>query len=374
MDIIHFIDELEKNHIDILCKDDLIRSLRKFSSMIGMNRIKTEFIKQIVLIIQLRREGKQMPVNKQHIVISGPPGVGKSTASICIAEILACLETFNCRKEKEGVALRSKDAFNMVNILSETMTLIEKRYGEDREDEAYNNICERLSQLVDICDSKINPVDFDIGCCPDLPYVISNRSDFVGTHVGHTSEKTKDFLENNVGKIIIVEEAYSLYEDDRDVFGKEALNIINQYMSEFPRDYIFIFNGYKDRLENSIFKAQEGLSRRIQYRFDIEPYTSGELYLIFFRMLEEAGEWRLDFKLDSSFFKEKMKYFNNYAGDIERLIFHIQIAYGQYCRLHNKMLDCLINKEIFELGFSFFVQEKKSSVKEDCPYHHCMYG
>jgi hypothetical protein len=55
--------------------------------------------------------------------------------------------------------------------------------------------------------------------------MIRNPSDFVGTVLGESEEKTKGILNNAVGKVLVIDEAYMLYGGG----GGDSKNQSNQY-------------------------------------------------------------------------------------------------------------------------------------------------
>lgn len=67
--------------------DKLIVKLEEMNSMIEMEDVKNSFVSQLMLILMMRRQGCSPPFKKMHTVLSGPPGVGKTSMSILIAQI-----------------------------------------------------------------------------------------------------------------------------------------------------------------------------------------------------------------------------------------------------------------------------------------------
>jgi len=60
--------------------------------------------------------------------------------------------------------------------------------------------------------------------------IIATRKDFIGEYVGWSYRKTTEFLkENSNNKIIIDESEGSLYENEHDAFGLEAIMAIKNF-------------------------------------------------------------------------------------------------------------------------------------------------
>jgi hypothetical protein len=103
---------------------------------------------------------------------------------------------------------------------------------------------------------------------------IVTRADLVGEFVGHTAPKCLKVLNECLGGVLIIDEAYSLYHGDKDSFGFEAITIINEFVSKHPNEIILILIGYQDKLAETLFAGQPGLERRCTWYIDVEEYTS----------------------------------------------------------------------------------------------------
>jgi hypothetical protein len=156
---------------------------------------------------------------------------------------------------------------------------------------------------------------------------IVSRDDFVAGYVGQTALKTKKLLKASKGKVLFIDEAYSLLHDSQDSFGMEALTAINLYLSQNPRTAI-IWGGYRDLMEEGIFKAQPGLARRCMWHFECSPYNGDQLYTIFKRQVQKDGYDIDDDIKAKGLLKESLHCFPNYGGDTERLTFYTQIEHA----------------------------------------------
>lgn len=163
-------------------------------------------------------------------------------------------------------------------------------------------------------------------------FTLVKRSDLVGKYLGHTAAKTQEKINQCMGGVMFIDEAYSLgNKEGRDSFSKECLDTLNQNLTE-NRDLLVIIAGYADSLENSFFNMNEGLKRRFSFRYDIEKYTSEELMNIFLLKVENDS-WDLSQDLDKKellkFFNENYDCFRNFGGDIETLLLNCKIV---HCR------------------------------------------
>jgi len=173
----------------------------------------------------------------------------------------------------------------------------------------------------DMTEAKM-PKDEDI-------ITIVSRSDFVGKYSGWSDKKTLKILDDNLGKVLFVDEAYSLITSSYDTFGREVLNTINQFLSEHPGEIIIIFAGYKHLMERSIFHYQPGLCRRFMWQFECEGYDYSELFEIFVQQLKAKG-WDLsDYKATKRLFHKNEDAFPNFGGDTERLTFFAELEHSR---------------------------------------------
>jgi hypothetical protein len=173
---------------------------------------------------------------------------------------------------------------------------------------------------------EIEETDFP----PDEEIItVVSREDFVGKYAGWSDKKTLKLLHRNVGKVLFVDEAYSLITGYQDSFGMEALTTLNRFLSEHPGEIIVIFAGYKDLMERGIFQRQPGLVRRFMWQFECQPYNYRELFEIFQCQLQQQG-----FVLDRpkkilKLFKRNIEQFPNFGGDTERLTNYAQLEHTQ---------------------------------------------
>jgi SpoVK/Ycf46/Vps4 family AAA+-type ATPase len=159
------------------------------------------------------------------------------------------------------------------------------------------------------------------------------RDDLVGKYLGQTAPKTRELLDKALGGVIFLDEAYSLgNEEKRDSFSKEAIDMINQYLSEHKHDLMFIIAGYEEDIDKCFFSYNRGLKRRFSTVYTIDNYEYKELLEIF-KMKVKQYKYNLcveEEKLEK-FFKENKDIFINQGGDIERLF--NEIKYNQ-CFFH----------------------------------------
>ena len=158
------------------------------------------------------------------------------------------------------------------------------------------------------------------------------RDDLIGKYLGQTAPKTRELLEKGMGGVIFLDEAYSLgNEDKRDSFSKEAIDMINQYLSEKKNEFMFIIAGYEEDCEKCFFAYNKGLKRRFSSHYRIESYTSLELKNIFIGKINKKYNLFVTDEELLKFFEKNKDSFIHFGGDIEK--FYNEIKYTHCYRI-----------------------------------------
>lgn len=69
--------------------------------------------------------------------------------------------------------------------------------------------------------------------------VTVSRFDLIGDYVGHSAIKTRTLLENNIGKVVIIDDI--LVFNELDMFGKEAVAVLRKFLEEHPSEITVVF-------------------------------------------------------------------------------------------------------------------------------------
>lgn len=150
--------------------------------------------------------------------------------------------------------------------------------------------------------------------------ICAKRDDLIGEYIGQTAPKTRKVLERALGGVLLLDEIYSIAPtSDRD-FAREAIDMINMYLSEHAHDLVCVVAGYKKPTYEKFFSQNEGLARRFTHHFEIKGYTHDELALIFKKYLE-GQKWLLAATLEEvgEIIKGHMEIFPNFGGDMTTL-------------------------------------------------------
>lgn len=110
--------------------------------------------------------------------------------------------------------------------------------------------------------------------------VAKTASDFIGGYIGQSQTRTCEILELARGKVLIIDEAYVL---DDDNFGKQVLDTLVEKVQGGPSDDIAVLLlGYENQMQQMIRRQNPGLARRfpLEQAFYFDDYDDGELLQI----------------------------------------------------------------------------------------------
>ena len=112
------------------------------------------------------------------------------------------------------------------------------------------------------------------------------RADFCGEHIGASGPKTNELISRSLGRILFMDEFYSLVErhqDGRpDMIGMEAVNQLLVALEVHRFDFCFIGAGY-EREVDEFLTVNPGLAGRFNRKLRFESYTPDELVEIAIR-------------------------------------------------------------------------------------------
>ena len=121
--------------------------------------------------------------------------------------------------------------------------------------------------------------------------VETDRSGLVGRYAGETAVKTNAKVDEAIGGILFVDEAYQLASSDSDDYGKEAIATLLKRMEDDRDKLIVIAAGYTDEMRDFL-DANSGLRSRFSKTIEFADYTAKELAAIF-RSMAKKNEFVL---------------------------------------------------------------------------------
>ena len=127
--------------------------------------------------------------------------------------------------------------------------------------------------------------------------VETDRSGLVGRYAGETAVKTNAKIDEAMGGILFIDEAYQLVGGDSDDYGKEAIATLLKRMEDDRDKFVVIVAGYTDEMRGFL-DANPGLRSRFATTVEFADYTSAELAAIF-RSMAKKNQFRLAPDLDA---------------------------------------------------------------------------
>ncbi len=79
--------------------------------------------------------------------------------------------------------------------------------------------------------------------------VEADRSKLVADYLGQTASKTMEVLQQSLGGVLFIDEAYALKHDEQDSYGQECIDTILKFMEDRREDLVVIIAGYRDRMD-----------------------------------------------------------------------------------------------------------------------------
>lgn len=209
-------------------------------------------------------------------------------------------------------------------------------------------------------------------------FVTARRSDLIGEYLGHTAVKTQKKIDEAIGGVLFIDEAYSLgcstETKTSDSYSKECIDTLNQNLTEKKGQFICIIAGYKEEIEKNLFSVNPGLRRRFSFAYTIKGYTDKELAAILalkiknirWTVTPECQEWLVGEVAAAGrgggrgggFFGSRMESFPNFAGDVETLLLNIKIAHARRTFGKDVTEQKSITRADVEVGYSRYLAHR----------------
>ncbi|KAK0704013.1 P-loop containing nucleoside triphosphate hydrolase protein [Lasiosphaeria miniovina] len=139
----------------------------------------------------------------------------------------------------------------------------------------------------------------DLGLLSRGDVVMKNPSDFMGSCLGESENKTRRILDATVGKVLVIDEAYMLdagsgdtgsNQQRKDSFKSDVIDTMVAVVQGTPgEDRCIILVGYEDKITDMFRNVNPGLARRfpISRPFRFDNFSLAQLELILAKKLGE---------------------------------------------------------------------------------------
>jgi len=295
------IDNSKKYNFNMSKIKELKEPLLKLNNLVGMDDLKKDIIEKIKHILLDLADPNYM----YHCIISGPPGVGKSTVAKIYGEILSKLGIIKSRR--------------------------------------------------------------------DFKFYKRSRKDFIGKYLGHTTPKTIKTLQECLGGVLFIDEAYSLGTPEKktDIFVKEFIDTLTGFIEEHKDELIVILGGYKKDIDTNLLSVNPGLNRRFSTRFNIEGYKGNELFEIM--RLKIIDGWTIrkeDINKTKKLIEDNKSKFKYYGGDMESLVRDAKIQHStRIFGTRDKKKELIFDD--FNNGFKKLFKKKENTIPKEYRHFYC---
>lgn len=117
--------------------------------------------------------------------------------------------------------------------------------------------------------------------------VKTGRHDLVAGYVGQTAIKTRERIEQALGGVLFIDEAYSLVQGGDNDFGREAITTLIEAMDAYKDNLCVIFAGYPEDMDR-LLASNAGFARRIK-TVALEDYGPVQLADLFAQQCQNAS-------------------------------------------------------------------------------------
>ena len=192
---------------------------------------------------------------------------------------------------------------------------------------------------------------YENGLLPTDKVVETDRSGLVAAYVGQTALKTMERIEEAMGGVLFIDEAYALTQSEhKGDYGHEAVATLIKAMEDYRGKFCVILAGYRNPIQEMI-ASNPGFRSRIQFHIEFPNYARKELGQIAALMLKSKGytisDEALERVLDITDIKRKEPDFAN-ARELRNILDQVMICQNLRCMdSEDKKLEIVdVNKYI----------------------------
>ena len=128
----------------------------------------------------------------------------------------------------------------------------------------------------------------DMGILSNGEVMVMDRKSLIKSYIGHTDEHMQEVINNARGKVLFIDEAYTLIdsEQDRKDFGYRVIESLLTVMAEPNCDMVVIMAGYEKEMQR-LLNTNPGLLGRFAHVFNFEDYNCEELMQMADQLLQK---------------------------------------------------------------------------------------
>jgi len=134
----------------------------------------------------------------------------------------------------------------------------------------------------------------ELGILPSGHLIETDRSGLVGGFLGQTAIKTRERVDEALGGVLFIDEAYALTQDigRGDSYGQEAINTLVKCLEDHSHQFAVVLAGYTDEMR-ALLDTNPGLRSRFSRTLTFPDFSADELVAIGKDLATQNG-YRLD--------------------------------------------------------------------------------
>lgn len=113
-----------------------------------------------------------------------------------------------------------------------------------------------------------------------------DRGALVAGYVGQTAAKTHALVDQALGGVLFIDEAYTLAQGGENDFGREAVDTLVKRLEDDRGKFVVILAGYTSAIDDFL-ESNAGLASRFPHKIEFPDYSPSELTEIFVRICAE---------------------------------------------------------------------------------------
>lgn len=126
-----------------------------------------------------------------------------------------------------------------------------------------------------------------IGLLSKGHFIEVSRTDLIAGYQGQTALKVKKVIDNAMGGVLFIDEAYSITENDHtDSYGRECITELTKALEDYRNDLVVIVAGYQEPMKY-FFESNPGLKSRFNTFIEFPDYKADELLNMFVNLCSE---------------------------------------------------------------------------------------
>ncbi|MEK4298362.1 AAA family ATPase [Oceanobacillus sp. FSL W8-0428] len=126
---------------------------------------------------------------------------------------------------------------------------------------------------------------------PSKNVKVVDRADLVGSYIGHTEKNTKRIINQAMGGVLFIDEAYQLTNNSENDFGKQAVETLLTYLENYRDKFVVILAGYTKEMEKFL-DMNPGLRSRIPEKIIFPDYHPDDIATVVEKNITK--HWQVD--------------------------------------------------------------------------------